>query len=144
MKINSDETYLEELLNEIFHITFVKDLGVTHAEPLFHKMLGLLQKKSDVKKSFLKKVRSNLLSNEVDMTSMSERPLDFVDPDLVFFIAHLTRYEEFRTFAFERKENIDSIKVLAGNTNRDYADLLLDALDDDWKDRDFYNTLKNN
>jgi len=140
---SESDNYFEMLLDEVFDVMFVKDLGVTHAEHIFHEVLNLVRNNTNIKEKFLVKVKSNLLSDERDMTRLPSRPRYFIDPDLIFFIAHMTKYDEFEAIAIERKEKIDEIKKLPSNIGRDYSDLLLDALNDSWEDKMFYNSLTN-
>jgi hypothetical protein len=52
------------------------------------------------------------------------------------FVAHATKWQEFEDIAKDRKSKIHTLKTL-GN-EREFSDLLIDALSDDWQDKDFY------
>lgn len=136
MELEAAKKYLNILFNHIFDLLFINKLGVNHAEHVFIRILELLQDDPQLKDWFIELVRYNLLMDEQDMTRLQRRPNWFVDPDLILFIAHATKWKEFEKIAEERKSKLHTLKTL--NNAREFADELMNALRDDWEDRDFY------
>ena len=136
METLAAKKYLEILLDHIFDLLFINQLGVNHAEHVFIRILGLLKNDLELKSWFVECVRQNLLSDEVDVTKESRRPQSFIDPDLILFIAHATRDQRFVQIATERKAQLRILQTL--NNERDISDQLLGAMEDNWEDRDFY------
>jgi|GEM_PF-1351131 len=136
MKNEEESVYLNVLLDQVFDILFVKQRGVNDAEVIFVKILELLEENERLKCWFLHCVRECALSDEIDATAFTERPPNFIDPDLVLFMAHATRWKEFFSIAQERKASLFTIKRF--NREIDYSELLLSSLSDDWDDADFY------
>jgi hypothetical protein len=136
MEFEAAKKYVSILLNHIFDLLFINNLGVNHAEHIFIQVSEILQNNSQLKDWFIELVRFNLLRDEQDMTQIVNRPEWFVDPDLILFVAHATKWQEFEDIAKDRKSKIHTLKTL-GN-EREFSDLLIDALSDDWQDKDFY------
>ena len=112
MEFNAGKKYIHLLLNHIFDILFVHNYGVNHAEHVFICILSLLTENAKLKKWFLDLAKKNLITDEKDLTKLQNRPEWFIDPDLIFFIAHATKWSEFELMAKERKSLLDSIKTL--------------------------------
>ncbi len=137
MELDIGRKYLHLLFNHIFEILFVNKYGVNHVEHIFVRVLFLLSESIELKSWFLDLAKKNLISDETDLTMFNNRPEWFIDPDLIFFIAHATKWNEFKLMAEERKSILASITTL--NDEHDFSELLFDALEDNWEDRDFYN-----
>ncbi len=132
--------YLNTLLDHAFDLLFVKQYGVNHAEHIFSRVLDVLINDKELKIWFLTLAEKNLLSDEQDMTKFKVRPSSFVDPDLIFFIAHATKWQEFRIIAQRRKEVLSELKTL--NHTKDFSENLLESLEDNWEDSDFYQSFQ--
>lgn len=141
MEFESAKKYICLLLNHIFDLLFVNNLGVNHAEHIFIRVLEILESNSQLKDWFVDQVRHNLLMDEQDVTGLLSRPDWFIDPDLILFIAHATKWKEFEDIAHERKLKLSTLVTL--NQEREFSDVLLDALKEDWEDRDFYRKFEN-
>lgn len=128
---------LSELLDDAFKILFIDNLGVNHAEPVFIKVLEILQNDSTAKAWFLEQATKKIIfGGGVILAGTTSKPVDFIDYDLVCFVAHATRWPEFADASRIRKQSKTYIEKLPGS--RDYADEIDAALSDDWEDREFY------
>jgi hypothetical protein len=132
---------LNGILDRIFHILYVDSLGVNHAEPFFVEALDLLRTSEDARAWFLKRAAEDIVHGaQVIMAGQSDRPSNFVDSDLICFVAHATRWQEFATASKERMLSASYAKKLPGS--EDFADAIEAALSNDWEDREFYKSFE--
>jgi hypothetical protein len=132
---------LLRLLDEAFAILHVRNLGLNHAEPVFKKILEILETDAAARQWFMQRsVQQILFGAQVISVDDQQRPrpIDFVDGDLFCFVAHATRWPEFATACEQRKLSAEYSKTLPGS--RDIADYVSASLSDDWEDKDFYQT----
>lgn len=124
------------LLDEAYEILFLKKLGVNHAEDVFIKILDVLKHDPIAKDWFVLKSTAQILSGGQVIMGEKKRPSGFVDEDLIYFIAHATKWDFFFRACEQRKLSKAYLKKL--DWSRDYADYLNDALSPNWEDREFY------
>jgi hypothetical protein len=142
MELNEGKRYLNVLLDHVFDLLYVHCFGVNHAEHVFVQIWKLLANENDNLKSwFFEQVRKNLLCDDKDVTKIKVRPEGFIDDDLICFLAHATKWDEFKDIAEERASKLNELKTL--NDTHDISIRLLEALKDEWEDRDFYYSFDN-
>ncbi|MBI3560321.1 MAG: hypothetical protein HY080_01195 [Gammaproteobacteria bacterium] len=132
---------LSNLLDEVFQCLYVENLGLNHAEPIFLKILEQFKHSEEDKKWFLEHAKQSIINCCDIITTEATRPENFIDSDLICFIAHATKWGEFAGAAGIRKKSKAYSEVLPGD--RDIADDVESALRDDWEDRDFYKVFTN-
>lgn len=137
MKNILSDQRLETFLDEIFQALFVDQMGVNHTEHLFVKILELLQSDDEARACFMKHTTNEIVGGcPVIPSGTIKRPLNFIDEDLMCFIAHATRWKEFKIAISVRKATKTYTSKLQGS--KDIADLIEEALTDDWQDKEFY------
>lgn len=124
------------LLDEAYEILFLKNLGVNHAEDTFVKILDILNHDHTAKEWFVLKTTEQILSGGQTISGEKKRPSDFIDEDLICFVAHATKWEFLFEACAQRKLSEDYLKKM--DWSRDHADYVAEALSPDWEDRDFY------
>lgn len=137
MNLELPPNQLEALLDEAFQILFVKQMGLNHAEPVFIRILDLLRTDPDAKTWFMEQMTNEVtLDCPIVPAGTMDRPKNFIDDDLICYIAHATKWDGFTKAVSIKKSTETYANKLLGN--RDIADLVEDALSDNWEDRDFY------
>lgn len=125
-----------DLLDDVFDVLFRQNLGVNHAEPMFLKILFLLWENREIKNIFLELSIREILDPPDYGFTLTERPADFIDGDLICYIAHATGWSEFGDACEKRKSTAEYKKILPGSA--DFSDRVSAALEDDWEDQEFY------
>jgi hypothetical protein len=131
---------LTDLLDQAFVVLFKDSLGLNHVEPIFLKILGVLCNNEKAKAWFLERARNTIVVGGEVITNPQERPSDFIDSDLICFVAHATRWDEFSQAVRVRRQSSTYAEKLPGSD--DIADLVASALSDNWEDKDFYKTFE--
>lgn len=131
--------YLSILLDYAYDLLHVHQLGVNHAEFIFCRVWQVLNSHTTLKVWFMGLVENTVLGPEISLADMKKRPEWFVDEDLVAFISHMSRWEEFREIAERRKAFLREKGGCIGS--RDISDSILESLSDDWEDSEFYETI---
>lgn len=127
---------LSSALNEAYKILHQEDLGLNHAEPVFQQVLETISNDPQAKEWFLEEMIREVVSGGQIANQNSERPSNFIDADLICFIAHATRWAEFGYACTQRRLEQGYTRKLPGS--KDIADMVFEALADDWEDKDFY------
>ena len=136
----SNREYFDWLLDNAFNILYPMDLYVTQAEHIFVEIIRLLEQYPALKQHLLDIIRRNLLQikeNE-NYSDLQQRPADAIPEEFYGFLAHSTRWPELREIAMQRKQLLQQQRQDEEQDESDYFKILLDALEDDWEDRDFY------
>src|SRR5690349_17601090 len=121
-------------LNEAYTILHKENLGLNHVEPVFRRVLALVNSDSNAKKWFIENMAKEIVSGGQIVNHESEMPIDFIDADLICFVAHATRWSEFSDACAQRKLEKGYTSKLPGS--KDIADMVSQALSDDWEDKD--------
>lgn len=132
---------MEELisvLNEAYKLLHQENRGLNHVEPVFQRVLEIVLNDSNAKEWFLEKMTREVVSGGQIADQESDMPSNFIDADLMCFIAHATRWSEFGDACKNRKLEQAYLSNLPGS--KDIADMVSEALADDWEDKDFYQT----
>lgn len=127
---------LNILLNVINQLFAVGDYGVNHIEFLFIGVRNLLEEDKVVRKVFfdeLMRSTNGLLSSDYDLIAD-------IDPDLLCYLAHTTRWSEFYEFVEHGQQAINSQKKV--KYAEDLSDAIQEALQHNWEDAEFYNKIK--
>lgn len=127
---------LTSILNDVYRILHKENLGLNHVEPFFQRVLEIVSNDLNAKKWFLENMTNEVLSGGRVIDQKSEIPPNFIDADLICFIAHTTRWSEFSDACAQRKLEQEYLNKLSGS--KDIADMVSEALADDWEDKDFY------
>ena len=128
--------YLTALLDYVFDLLHVRGFGVNHGEHLFRQVWKVLLAQPGLKIWFMKCINESVRSADRSLAGVNTRPDWFVDSDLICFIAHSSRWQEFAELAEQRRSALLASGSIHGS--RDISDSILEALEDDWEDRDFY------
>ena len=136
MKSKHPSIELAHLLDEAFRILFQENLGLNHAEEVFTNSLKLLQSNNTDKTWFIEHAKNEIVSGGEVISKADNRPEHFIDSDLICFIAHATRWNDFKQAVSLRKNTSEYKHKLPGSS--DIADLVESSLADDWEARDFY------
>lgn len=128
--------YTELLLDHAFQI-FSKQYGVNYAEHVFIEIVRVIRDTPSLKAHFLAMIEKTLSVDDVYLYYLKERPENFVSGELIEFLAHIFRWSEFSDLAQKRKARRFG-KDLDPRRSSDIADGIIDALSDDWADREFY------
>ena len=140
MDIEYAEGYGETLLDYAFDMLFKRETcGVNHAEFIFVRLSDLLKEYEKLKPWFLKKVRSTLEGNWSNRAAEIKRPKDYAPEELVEYIAHVMKWSEFKEMALSELEKHKGNKIYL--MNRNLPSSILEALDENWEDREFYKSL---
>jgi hypothetical protein len=134
--VNKPITELADVLDEAYVLLHQENLGLNHAEPTFNRVLEVLFQEDDARQWFLKRSMAEIISGGTVVNSSEKRPPNFIDSDLICFVAHATRWSEFSVACENRKSNREYIGRLPGS--KDIADMVAEALSDNWEDKDFY------
>lgn len=128
--------YVMTLLDYVYDLLHVKNFGVNHAECLFLQIWNVLSTQPKIKTWFLECVCKSIKSADMSFLGTENRPDWFVDGDLICFIAHISKWEEFSEIANQRKQHLLTSGAILGSN--DISDAIIEALKDDWEDQDFY------
>jgi hypothetical protein len=135
-KFGGNMERLTSILNEAYKILHQENLGLNHVEPLFQQVLEIVHNDSNAREWFLEEMAREVVSGGQVANQELDMPMNFIDADLICFIAHATRWGEFSDACNQRKLEQGYLSKLPGS--KDIADMVIDALADDWEDRDFY------
>lgn len=127
---------LIRLLDEAYKTQFVQGGGLNHSEHTFLGIAKLLAESEDARDHFLHLARNEIARGGQVADGSEKRADDFLDTDIILFIAHLKRWPEFHEAVKARTQSESYRNKLSGE--RDIADLVSEALDDEWEDRDLY------
>ncbi|NOU23504.1 MAG: hypothetical protein HOO93_17290 [Methyloglobulus sp.] len=128
--------YIDVLLDNVFHI-FSQQFGVNHAEHVFIEIVKIIQDHPSLKAHLLTLIENTLNVDDVYLYYLKERPKNFVTGELIEYLAHAFRWTELLDLAQKRKirrfgQDADPER------SSDIADGIIEALSDDWADKDFY------
>jgi hypothetical protein len=115
-----------------------EDFGVNFAENSLFSIIDLLKNQPKLKNHVLGRIATTLRELDPGLIDLNEGQ---VPTELIELIAHETRWAELRTLAEERissKYNGDWRFARGDITQR-----ILDAMEDNWENRDFYEHYKN-
>jgi len=137
MDTEAAQEYIEILLDYQYDLLQARvQWGVNHAEFLFIQIARVLNVHDELRSWFLRKVEDTLFGRVELDSSTTIRPPGYIPDDFIWFFAHLTRWPEFSVLAERIKGTLaDPWKT---NPLRLTSRTLMDALQDDWEDRDFY------
>jgi hypothetical protein len=139
MDTKAAQEYVEILLDYQYDLLYGRShWSVNHAEFVFVQTARVLKVHDELRSWFLQKVEDTLYGRIEPEPNSRARPMDFVPDDFIWFFVHLTRWQEFLVLA----EKIQGTQADSWKTNplRLTSRSLMDALRDDWEDRDFYET----
>lgn len=126
------------MLNVIDQLFTVDDYGVNHIEFLFIGVRNLLEEDEAVRKVFFNKLAKSINGLDDSHKSHDDLIAD-IDPDLLCYLAHTTRWPEFYEFVEHRRQAINSQKKV--KYAEDLSDVIQEALQPHWEDADFYNKI---
>ena len=130
---------LNILLNVINQLFAVGDYGVNHIEFLFIGVRDLLEEDKVVRKVFFNELAKSINGLDDSHKSHDDLIAD-IDPDLLCYLAHTTRWSEFYEFVEHRQQVISSQTEV--RYVKDLSDSIQEALQPNWEDADFYNKIK--
>lgn len=140
MDIEYAEQYGETLLDYAFDMLFKRDTcGLNHAEFIFVRLSELLNEYDDLKLWFLNNVKSTLRGTWPNLVKEHKRPRGYVPEELVEYIAHVKNWQEFNEIALSELEKHQADEIYL--KSRNLPSSILEALDRNWEDRDFYKSL---
>lgn len=142
MDNESAKSYVTILLNHVFDLLYVNNFGINHAEHDFLKIGETLINHENLREWFVLKVEQTISPENANanVTNMSARPEWFIDGDLICFLAHTLRWNEYSDIADRRKLYLKNSGRILGS--RDISDSILEAMSDDWEDQEFYECFK--
>lgn len=112
---------LKTLLNIINQLFSVGDYGVNHIEFLFIGVRNLLEEDKVVRKTFFNELERSINGLD-DSHKFHDDLIADIDPDLLCYLAHTTRWPEFYEFVEHRRQAVNSQKKAK------YAEDLSDAI----------------
>lgn len=136
MDRESARTYLGALLDASFDLTLVRQFGENHVEFLYLQIARVLETDPWLRAVALEDIERSLLLQQTIRAEVAHRPEGFVPSELVWFLAHRTRWPEFRALADRLSGSPRD--VWASNPVRRSSTTLRDALSDTWEDAEFY------
>ena len=142
MELEYAQEYGETLLDYSFDMLWKRSTcGVNHAEFIFVRLAKHLDEHPALKGWFLSNVDSTFSGNWFNLARETTRPKGFVPSELVEYIAHVMRWPELREMAECEllKRQDDQIYLMS----RNLPSSILEALEDEWEDIDFYRSLEN-
>lgn len=140
MENEAAKKYLSALLDHVFDLLYVRFFGPNHAEHIFLQICKVLREREGLRGWFVDEVRTAVMSEKTVSAGVRVRPSWHVDDDLIFFLAHVLQWDEFREIAISRARMLEDTKRPALGS-RDFSELLLNSLEPDWEDREFYESL---
>ncbi len=137
MEIEAAKKYVETLLDYQYDLLYVRhSWGVNHAEFIFIQTARVIIEHAEIRKWFFEKIEHTLFSQETYNTDNNTRSINFIPDDFIWFLAHMTRWIEFNDIA--NKISGKEEDTWKSNPCRKSSEVLLEALSDNWEDRDFY------
>ena len=130
---------LNILLNVINQLFAVGDYGVNHIEFLFIGVRDLLEEDKVVRKIFFNELEKSINGLDDSHKSHDDLIAD-IDPDLLCYLAHTTRWSEFYEFVEHRQQIISSQREV--RYIKDLSSAIQEALQPNWEVADFYNIIK--
>ncbi len=140
MDIEYAEQYGETLLDYAFDMLFLRETcGVNHAEFIFIRLAEFLEEFKDLKPWFLENLRGTMDGSWPNLATQTKRPHCYLPEELVEYIAHVMKWPEFKEIALNEleKHKGDEIYLI----NRNLPTSILEALDSNWEDKEFYKSL---
>lgn len=131
---------LESHLDKLFQVQFHSNAGLEVAEPIFVEIARLLGRNHAARERFIEMASHEISVGGSVVSELASRPKGFVDGDLICFIAHMYRWPEFASAIEQRVRSVQHTDILPGS--RDLADLVCEALREDWEDRDLYDSFR--
>jgi hypothetical protein len=141
MEIEYAKKYGEILFDYAFDMLFLRETsGVNHAEFIFVRLTEHLQEYAELKGWFLDNVLSTIARESPILAEEKIRPLGFVPEELIEYVAHATKWSEFKQIAQAelQKHKHDTVYL----NNRNIPNSVLAALEESWEDIDFYPSLQ--
>ena len=103
------------------------------------RLSELLNEYDDLKPWFLNNVKRTLEGTWPNLVQESKRPQGYVPEELVEYIAHVMNWPEFNEIALRELEKHKGDEIYLKSRNLPCS--ILEALDRNWEDRDFYKSL---
>jgi len=133
--------YGETLLDYAFDMLMKRETcGVNHAEFIFVRTTEHIKEYPELKEWFIGKLKSTLENNWLNVGAETQRPIQFIPRELVEYIAHITRWDEFKHIALKELEKHKNDQAYL--MNRNLPSSILEALETDWEDVEFYPSLQ--
>lgn len=138
MNPEAAQTYVEALLDYQYDLLFARTppWGVNHAEFIFVQTARIIKAHENIRQSILAQIEQTLFCLSLAEPNGETRPRRFVPDDFIWFLAHLTRWAEFKEIA-KRLEGTPADKWKS-NPAKCSSQMLKDALTNEWEDREFY------
>ena len=130
---------LNTLLNVINQLFAVGDYGVNHIEFLFIGVRNLLGEDKVLRKIFFNELAKSINGLDDSHKSHDDLIAD-IDPDLLCYLAHTTRWLEFYEFVEHGQQVINSQKKV--KYFKDLSNAIQESLQPNWEDADLYNKIK--
>ncbi len=140
MDIEYAEQYGETLLDYAFDMLFIRETcGVNHAEFIFVRLAELLDENKSLKPWFLENLSITMEGSWPNLGAQTKRPHGYVPEELVEYIAHVMNWPEFKEIALIELEKYKGDEIFL--LNRNLPSSIIEALDSNWEDKDFYKSL---
>ncbi len=110
--------------------------GENHVEFLYIQSARVLEAHQEIRARFFESVRHTLRRSRKFEEGVLERLPDQVPEGFIWFLAHKTKWREFSIIAAELQGTPQDI--WPSNPFRKSSEQILEALSEDWEDKEFY------